>query len=207
MKRLVITDTHTPLGLELLARFLEQGNEVIAVQSGKESGFKLPRLPAKPLAVIYWKKASSLSSRNLIITCKSICSSLDGAVLLNMPADQSRTFEELTPTVIEEVIDRWLKGPLFLVKDFLDYFTRLNRGMLAVITCSPQADQNTSLLGGGLYPYFEHVLTALLKLYKDREINLHGFFVKHVKEEITANYIIKNITEKCYKSNGRLFHI
>ncbi len=188
-------------------RFLEQGNEIIAVQSGKESGFKLPRLPAKPLAVLYWKKASSLSSRNLLITCKSVSSTLDGAVFLNILPTQSQTLEELSPTAIEQVIDQWLKGPLFFIKDFLDYFTRLNRGMLSVITCSPQDHKSSSLLGGGLYTYFEHVLTALLKSYKDREINLHAFFVKHIKEEITADYIVKNITEKCYKSNGRLFHI
>jgi len=206
MKRVIITDIHTPLGLKLLTRFLEQGDEVIGIQSDKENGFKIPKLPVKPRALIYWKKSSSLSSRNLVIKCKSIWNSADTAILLNLLPEREQTIEELSPVAIEQVIDTWLKGPLFFIKDFTEYFKKQNKGMLSVITCSPRAEKNPFLLGGGLYACFESILSALIRANKQGPVNLHGFFIKQLTSELAADYIMKNINEKCYKSGGRLFH-
>jgi len=206
MKRLVITDIHTELGFELLQRFLNQGDEVIAVQSSKESGFKLPKMAAKPLETIYWKKTSSLSTRNLIIKCKSICNSLDGALLLNLLPEENNSIEELSISAIEQTVDQWIKGPLFFIKDFMDYFKKLNRGMLSVITCYSEKNRNRAEFSTSLYDYFESLLNSLIKMHKQQEISIHGFFTKQLKQEICIEYLIKNITEKCYKSSGRLFH-
>ncbi|MBN1797018.1 MAG: hypothetical protein JW822_00455 [Spirochaetales bacterium] len=206
MKRLLITDIDTPLGFELLSRFLHQGNKVIAVQSGKELGFKLPKTAAKPLEIIYWKKTSSLSTRNLIIKCKSICNSLDGALLLNLLPETDDSMEKLSISAIEQIVDRWIKGSLFFIKDFIDYFKKLNRGMLSVITCYTEKNKNKAELVSSLYVYFESLLETLIKEYKQQEINIHGFFTKQLKIETCSEYLVKNITEKCYKSGGRLFH-
>jgi hypothetical protein len=206
MKRILITDIDTALGFELVVRFLNQGDEVIAVQSSRENGFKLPKLVKKPLETIYWKKTSSLSTRNLIIKCKSICASLDGVLLLNLLPEEENGMEGFSISDIEQTIDRLIKGPLFFIKDFIDYFNKMNRGMLSVLTCYPEKSRTKTALSESIFVYFESLLTSLIKMYKQQEIKIHGFFTKQLKIETCADYLTKNITEKCYKSSGRLFH-
>jgi hypothetical protein len=206
MKRILISDIDTALGFELVTRFLNQGDEVIAVQSTKENGFKLPKLVKKPLETIYWKKTSPLSTRNLIINCKSICTSLDGVLLLNLLPEEENGIEEFSISDIEQSIDRLIKGPLFFIKDFIDYFKKMNRGMLSVLTCFPEKNKNRTAFSESVFVYFESLLASLIKTYKQQEINIHGFFTKQLKIETCTDYLVKNITEKCYKSGGRLFH-
>jgi hypothetical protein len=207
MKRLLITDIDTPLGMELLVRFLKQGDEVIAVQSSKETGFKIPKLPSKPLAVIYWKKSSSLSTLNLIIKCKSTTNFLDGALLVNILPGEQSSITELSMSAIEHVIDNWIKGSLFFIKDFLDYFAKINNGMLSVITSLPETNKNSSLFTASFYSYFENLLSTLTRMYKHQDIGIHGFFIKQLKQDSSADAIVKNINEKCYKPGGKLFHL
>lgn len=204
-KKYLITDTNTHLGFELLTKFINQGDEVIAVSTTKEDDSPYKKLSRKPVAVIPWDRKSPISAKNTVLKSITAAAALDGAVVLETPQLENKSLPELRFSEIESVLDCWIKGTLFIVKELLTHFTSLEKGILCLINHSQTGNSFNFILSDVIQGGFRGTLAALFNKGAYKNININGFVSQTKNISAYADFILKNINEKCYKLTGKLF--
>jgi len=204
-KRFLITDTNTHLGFELLTKLIYQGNEVIAVPTTIEDDSIYKKLPQKPIAVIHWDRKSPISARNTVLKCLNVGIDLDGAIILESPQIEDKALKELRFSDIETAFDSWIKGTLFIVKELIVHFASLKKGILCLINYSQARNNSTCMLSNVIRGSFRGMLSALFNAGEHKNLNINAFSSQTENVSAYADFILKNIKEKCYKLKGKLF--
>lgn len=207
MSRIVlITDIDTPLGFDLSKTFLEQGNTVIGTVTalGKESNFKA--LSSSSFTLRRWQRSSPLSTKNLLLSIINDFNKLDEALLLQPPSLPAKLLHEVTTAEIEQGVDFWIKGNLFLLKEILDIFSKGNGGVLALINYSPKDSTGIlppleSTLRGG----FQALAKSLFSSYSREDLYINGFESNTAQSGDFAHFIQQTLHERGRRVRGRWF--
>ncbi len=209
MQSVLVTDTHKPLGLNLVKAFAQMGLNVIAAPSGEpEDGSRKNPYDVfrkKPVAVVPWNRSSPLSSKNLILRGLQRFPDLDAALILLPPLPPGSPFADLKYLDVEIVLDHWLKGSILLARDLFGHFADAKGGSLSFVSLSLPKSAGASLLDDLCR---EAVLVLWKDLLKDARasgIALNVFLSRATDVRAYAEFVAKTSAEKCNKPGGRLF--
>ena len=206
MKTILVTDTHTQLGFHVCKLLLNQGFNVIALPTSAQERGSYDSLKKKPLFVIPWNRTSSISVKNVILKSLQRFQSIDAACVLHAPFLSANFFQEIKFIEIEQTLDAWIKGSLFLLRELMYHFTTQRQGILTLINLFKQTDSNSFLLDDFCKEGILSIGKSLSKEGKSSNIKINTILSRSADEKSYAEFIVKTIIEKCYKSYGKLFY-
>lgn len=205
-RTVLITDIDTPLGFDLSKTFLEQGDRVIGTVAApdKESDFKA--LNSSSFTLRRWQRSSPISAKSLLLNIINDFDNLDEALLLQTPSLPAKLLHEVTTAEIEQGVDLWIKGNLFLLKEILDIFKRGRGGVLALINYSPH--DSTGILPpleSTLRGSFQALAKSLFSSYSLENLYINGFESNTMQSNDFADFIRQTLHDRGRRVSGRWF--
>jgi len=201
MKRVVlITDTETELGGELVRLYLKKG---YAVAAALEEGKSIAAGEGEVFSV-EWKRRSALSTRNLILRILSRFDTLDEAVLLASPSLKRTLLQDVSSQTIDAAVDAWIKGALFLSREVLELFHKRGKGRLSLVNYaqeSPLFPPLEAVLRGG----FQALAASLFASSSGRDIAIAGFESYATRIPDFAAHILSTWETRGTKVSGKWF--
>ena len=128
----LIAGSETLLGRKLVEKELGRGNRVVApVNSKKETaGSETSR---ENLMVIPWNRSSLFSAKTLVRESLRKWGAIDRALIIDPILSGGVPFSELTINEIDDLVDREIKGYLYLTRELINYFDRTQKSLLSFI--------------------------------------------------------------------------
>ncbi|MBN1522899.1 MAG: hypothetical protein JW904_00340 [Spirochaetales bacterium] len=203
MNTFLVTDTHDSLGLAIIKNLLPAGHSVIAAPSHDNNIDNYKSLKKKPLAIIPWNKKSPISAKNVVLQGINKFSGIDDAILILSPDAPAGTITSAKYIDIENSIDIWLKGTLFILRELLVYFSTQQHGSLSCIQYDYEipASPINDICIQGISLFLEQCAAE----WKNSNIHINRFYSRSADVSAFADFITSTIKEKCYKSSGKLF--
>ncbi|HEQ71932.1 MAG TPA: hypothetical protein ENN69_05540 [Spirochaetia bacterium] len=205
MKTILVTDTQTPLGMSLLLGLMEAGFNVIAAPTARQEKKAYDRFKKKPLAVVPWNRGSSISAKNVVLACGTHFGGPDAALILSTPEESAVPFRTMKFALIEQIFDTHLKGSLFLLKGLADYMIGRPESSLTLAALSRPKNESP-LLDELCRESLVHTVLGLQQLHKASQLHINAVLSRSADPAGVAAFIVKTLSEKCYKSRGRLFY-
>jgi NADP-dependent 3-hydroxy acid dehydrogenase YdfG len=210
----LITDAQTPLGEELVRRYLAAGHCVAATRSNLER-FETPLVSAEDrLLLVDWNRSSPISARNVLLAAVNRFDALDEALLLQAPHLPGGPLQGLSYEAIERAVDVWVKGTLFLAKGILETFAQRRSGSLALVQ---QAGQGARLppLEAALRESVRAAARSLsaaarrprgARLLRVNSFECHDPEAWDAQAGAFAAFVLETMQGRAQKANGRCFH-
>jgi len=207
MKRVaLITDASTPLGDQLVRRYLSEGYGVAATCSG-QARIETPVVSEEEdLLVIKWNRSSPISAKNVVLSARNRFDRIDETLLLLTPELEPKLLQETATETINRAVDAWIKGSLFLLKAVLLLYGQKQEGFLALINHQPQAAAAVpppleSALRGG----FRATAEAIFAGIGQANVFINGFESHTTKIEELADFIFDTMTGRGIRTAGKWY--
>ena len=159
---------------------------------------------------IEWNPSSPISARALVLAAENRLEHIDEAILVCSPPSFRCSPSMLPFSAVEIMINDYVKGWFFLVKELTDVFKSRSRGTLALvypdINSSSGKDEAADILGSPALASFRALTSGLLAAAHNESYLTVGFSTSDSGHESAfASYIFKSIDELTKRSNGKLF--
>ena len=202
-RSVLVTDIDTHLGNELVRHYLEAGHRVLATSANEEALSSFGAAADESLDVARWNRHSPASARNMVLRALNGFDGLDELVLLGPDRPTAPSLVQTSVAEIESLVDGWIKGTLFLLREVLEHFERQASGVVAMVVCTDKRDTPMSAtLQGAFYSLCE----GLLRRYAaGGSILVNGFANGGQDTEGFAEFIMTNMSEKGRAQTGRWF--
>jgi NADP-dependent 3-hydroxy acid dehydrogenase YdfG len=207
MKRVaLITDASTPLGDQLVRRYLSEGYSVAATCSGGDS-IDTPLVSAEEdLLVVEWNRNSPISAKNVLLTALNRFDRIDETLLLMAPELEQKLLQETATEAIDRAVDTWIKGSLFLIKSVLVLYGQKQEGFLALINHLPQvAAAVPPPLESALRGSFRATAEAIFAGIGQQNVFVNGFESQSTKIEELADFIFDTLNSKTVRTTGKWY--
>jgi hypothetical protein len=132
---------------------------------------ELPDLPAGAPAPISWNRRSALSARSLLLHAQTVCGSIDEAIVVYSPAEETGPFHASTVVSIEDRVDAEVKGYVFLLRELLSVFQAQGTGCLVLAVLDHTADLVSPLEAAGLGSFMA-LARSLQELYQNESFQI-----------------------------------
>lgn len=210
----LITDAQTPLGEQLVRRYLAAGHRVAATRFNEER-LEAPLVSEDDrLLLIDWNRTSPISARNVVLAVLNRFDTLDEALLLQAPQLPPGPLQELPYEIIERAVDAWVKGTLFLAKGILELFAQRRGGSLAIVQQAEHgAAPLTAALGGSLRAAARSLAAAMAAGGATRKVRVNSFECRdpNAWDALTteasgfAEFVLQTMQNRASRSSGRRF--
>ena len=225
MSRVVlITDTQTGLGEELVKNFRSSGYRLVAVSTGavvtealatetlatetvgtEETEGPLEGSIEEDMISIRWHRSSPVSARNVLLNLRDSFDRLDEALLLHSPRLDRNLLQENSPAAIEQAVDNWIKGSLFMVKEILGLYKEQDSGVLNLVSYCPRNESAFPPLEGTIRGGFHALAESLFAGNGSADMVINGFESYAPDPSAYADYIFNKLTERKNRSSGKWF--
>jgi NADP-dependent 3-hydroxy acid dehydrogenase YdfG len=205
MKRVaLITDASTPVGDQLVRRYLSEGYSVAATCSGT-ARIETPLVSDdEELLVIEWNRKSPISAKNVVLTAINRFGGIDESLLLLTPELEQKLLQETATETIDRAVDTWIKGSLFLMKAVLVLYKQNEAGLLALINHTPRlATAVPPPLESALRGGFQAVAEAMFAGIGQQNVFVTGFESHSTKIEELADFIFDTMAGKGARTAGK----
>ncbi len=233
-KVVLITDADTPLGYEIARKYIASGIRLIAAAGSDEKIESFSSMDSERYLQVKWSRRSPISARNVILAGLNHFKRIDDAVILQTPyaglyrgsgketgkisasgvspEDTVRTagagrrrFCDIQFADIEYVLDTWVKGNLFLIKELTRYRTggkekEMGSG-IALVQYSEVNVSDFTPLEALILNGFE----SFIKTVSGADVRINGFSSAKALIAEYADFIFKTLQEKSARYNGRIF--
>jgi NADP-dependent 3-hydroxy acid dehydrogenase YdfG len=202
----LITDADTPVGDQLVRRYLSEGYGVGATCS---AGVRIETplvSEEEDLLLIDWNRKSPISARNLLLTALNRFHRIDETLLVSAPQLELKLLQETATQTIDRAVDTWIKGTLFLTKAVLDLYGRKRAGCLAFINHTAQEQAAVlppleSALRGALTAAAEAVFASI----DQPNVFVNAFESRSPKIEELADFVFDTMKNKAARSSGKWY--
>ena len=200
----LITDASTPLGDQLLRRYLSEGFSVVATRS-EGAAIDTPLVSEdEDLQVVDWNRKSPISAKNVLLTGLNRFDRIDQTLLLLTPELEQKLLQETAAQTIDGAVDDWIKGSLFMIKTILVLYGQKQKGLLGLINHTPQAARAVpppleSALRGG----FRATAEAIFAGVGQQNVFVTGFESNSDKIEELADFIFDTMNGKEIRTAGK----
>jgi NAD(P)-dependent dehydrogenase (short-subunit alcohol dehydrogenase family) len=202
----LITDAQTPLGVQLVRRYLDGGYRVAAARSDRGRPESHLSAGEDTFLLIDWDRKSFISTKNLLLGALNRFDGLDEALLLLAPELEKKLLPEMAVETIDRAVDAWIKGTLFLLKGVLELFARGQRGRLALVDhVQQEAAGVLPPLDSALRASFCATASALFASNVHSGVFMNGFACRKGKTEQFADFIFQTMKERGGRVSGRWF--
>jgi NAD(P)-dependent dehydrogenase (short-subunit alcohol dehydrogenase family) len=207
MKRVaLITDASTPLGDQLVRRYLSEGYGVAATYSG-QARIETPVVSEEEdLLVLEWNRNSPISAKNVVLSARNRFDRIDETLLLLTPELEPKLLQETATETIDRAVDAWIKGSLFLTKAVLLLYGQKQEGFLALIDHVPQmAAAVPPPLESALRGSFRAIAESIFAGIGQQNVFINGFESRSTRIEELADFIFDTMTGKGSRTTGKWY--
>ncbi|RPJ09660.1 MAG: hypothetical protein EHM28_00955 [Spirochaetaceae bacterium] len=204
MNTILCTDSDTSLGLSLVKNLVQQGLSVIAAPSHDQQKTDYSGMKKKPLVISPWNRKSPISAKNVVLQGTGRFKRIDAALILLSPGTITSSLNETRYIDIENAIDKWIKGTIFLTRELLSHFAEEKTGAICLVQHDPEdSDKNTinKLCTDTVVSFMEQSAQE----WKSKDIMINRIYSRQTDIKGYADFIVSTVMEKCYKSSGKLF--
>lgn len=207
MKRVaLITDASTPLGDQLVRRYLSEGYSVAATCAGGDSIDTPLVSEEEDLLVIEWNRNSPISAKNVLLTALNRFDRIDETLLLMAPELEQKLLQETATEKIDRAVDTWIKGSLFLIKSVLVLYGQKQEGFLALINHLPQvATAVPPPLESAVRGSFRATAEAIFAGIGQQNVFVNGFESHSTKIVELADFIFDTMNSKAVRTTGKWY--
>jgi hypothetical protein len=164
---------------------------------------------AAKLIPLGWNPGSPISARALVLAAINRLEHIDDAVLICTPPSIRRQAADLNPGEIETVVNDYIKGWFFLVKELSAYLKNRENGTLALVLSDigvPGArDDVVDLMGPSVAASFRSFAQGLLAVSFGKPYCTLAFSSETGEDAGFASFIFKHIDEGSKRSSGKWF--
>jgi NADP-dependent 3-hydroxy acid dehydrogenase YdfG len=199
-KVVLITGSETLLGRKLVEKELYRGNLVAAPVSSKKDSSSGSESSRKNLMVLSWNRSSLFSAKTIM---REVCRKwgrIDRALIIDPNLSGGLPFSELPVTDIDDMIDREIKGMLYLTRELLQLFQKQDEALLSYIRSGkPSLEQNAAERGrSGFFRDFSD------RLLEEKSENIYkiGFINAASNVDICADFILELCESQPEKACG-----
>ena len=190
-KSVFITDADTLLGSELTRLYISGGSKVIATvgtedaftsvnkASGLEADIPLKTLSdlknknEESLMIVLWHRQSPVSTKNIFLRLLTQFDSIDEVLLFGNPVQSAPALHLANFELINEYVDSYTKGTLYLLKEILTHYQVKKTGLLALICLN--SNHSSSPLEEIFRRGFLGLCHSLLNAYANEEFKINAF--------------------------------
>lgn len=129
---------------------------------------------------------------------------IDEAILLYEMKGENKPLQDLSPSSMEEEIDRGIKGTYFLLRELVNLFQRKRKGVLTFVLYQARETLH-SPLGSTVMGGIQGLVNALFTIYQNESFAMNGVDIHSVSTEEAADYVWKIQKEKAHHSQGKWF--
>ena len=203
-RTVLITDVHTPLGDQLLRRYLGEGYPVAATRC-KEAVIRTPVVSEEEqLLLIDWNRSSAISAKNVLLAALNRYERIDETLILSPPELEQKLLQETPAQTIEREVDTWIKGTLFLTHTVLLQYAQQHGGCLALVNHTPREESTVPApLENALRGSFAALAGSILAGTALENVFVNGFESRTQKIEELADFIFDNMKSRGAKSSGK----
>jgi len=156
-----------------------------------------------------WNPSSPISARTAVLAAENRLEHIDDAILVCSPPSIRGRAAELSLSDIEIMVNDYIKGWFFLVKELSAVFSARRRGTLALVypDIAPSAgrDDSADMLGPSSLASFRALTNGLLSAAHTEPYITVGFSISDAgNESAFASFMYKSIDEITNRSNGKL---
>jgi len=203
MNTILCTDTDTSLGLSIVKSLVQQGLSVIAAPAhsqGKSDG----SAKKKPIVVAPWNKKSPISAKNVVLQGTGRFKRIDAALILLSPDMARASLTETRYIDIENAIDSWIKGCIFLTRELLSHFAQEESGVICLVQHEAE-DSGLNAINALCAETVTAFVDRIAPEWKNRGVMINRLYSKSPDVKSYADFVVATVTEKCYKTSGKLF--
>ena len=197
-KIVLIIGSETLLGRKLIELSLNKGNRVIApVMTSQE---KLKESSNKNLRVIPWNRGSLVSSKTVLREAVRSFGRIDTVIVVHPEPKVSTSLPEATIESIDESLNTYIHGSIYLIKELMDYFYSEEKGSL--VFAEPERSSEgifpvSSLIRGGFHSFADAVLLSRIPgIYKC------GFLTQITEMDDFGDFILNVLEDSDPRANG-----
>jgi NAD(P)-dependent dehydrogenase (short-subunit alcohol dehydrogenase family) len=169
----------------------------------------LPFAGGPNLIALRWNPGSPISARALTLAAVNRLGHIDNAVLVCTPPSVRRQAADLNPGEIETIIDDYVKGWFFLVKELTLHMKTRGTGTLAMVLSGAGIaglrDDVVDLMGPSVVASFSSFAQGLLASSFGKPYHTLAFFSETGEDAPFASFIFKHIDEGSKRSSGKWF--
>ena len=184
-KTVLIIGSETLLGRKLIEVYLNNGSRVIAPVMTEQE--KLKESEKKNLLVIPWNRSSLISAKTVFRELLRVYGGLDQTIVVNPEMNDSNSFETMDYEKIDELLNTYVHGTLYLTKEVLSFYNRQDAGDL-VFAETAKGQNSTSVLSGVIGGSFHCMADAILCGESARGVSC-GFTSRLTEMEDYAEFI------------------
>jgi hypothetical protein len=154
-----------------------------------------------------WNPGSPISARSLILAAENRLEHIDEAILVCTPPSVRKQAGELASADIETVVNDYIKGWFFLVKELTVMFNTRQRGTLALVLSDIGSgggrDENVDIIGPSVAAAFRALTQGLLSASFDKPWQTLAFSTETGEEDAFAAFVFKIIDEGSKRNAGK----
>jgi hypothetical protein len=154
-----------------------------------------------------WNPGSPISARTLVLAAENRLDHVDEAILICTPPSVRRPVEQLAPVDIDIVVNDYIKGWFFLVKELTATFKTRNAGILALVLSDTDSGNDKrvapDLMGPSVSASFHAFVQGLLAAAPNKPYQTLAFSSETGEDAEFAAYIFKTIEEGNKRNLGK----
>lgn len=221
-----ITDLDSDLGFELAKTYLDaqyqvfgtissfetkksssdqKADQPIGEQTAGEPRDRLGKLKddfGEALQTGVWNRHSPVSAKNMLLQARSRFRTIDSYLLIGNPRPFGSVLHTTDIRPLDEGVDNWIKGNLFLLREILRAQLEAGNGMLAMICLNHNRPELA--MEEAVRQAFLGISQSLLKSYHDSCVNVNAFESDARSPRDFAAYVFRHLSERGSKIAGKI---
>jgi hypothetical protein len=149
-----------------------------------------------------WNRHSPASAKNMLLQARSRFRTIDSYLLIGNPKPFGSVLHTADIRPLDEGVDSWIKGNLFLLREILRAQLEAGSGTLAMICLNHHRPELA--MEEAVRHSFLGITQSLLKSYHDSCVNVNAFESDAGSPRDFAAYVYRNLSERGDKIAGKI---
>ena len=201
-KTVLISESESLIGKQLIDNYLSAGYKIIAPVSEKADSDNEEDEENGDMLSISWNKTSVFSTKTIIREGIRRFKKIDEAIIIFPSPGLAGNFSELTMGEIEEILENYVNGTVYITKELIDYYEKNEKGLLSFALFG-DINQAPSALASGVMGFFRYFIKGILEKKKNNIFQAAYYSQDQTDYKGFADFIYKYNRTRLDKAEGQ----